>query len=70
MPEKREMVSKKIDIEMTDKDGRGVAVLKLYGPSKRKENVVMINKSKHSDSKFVIKLAENIKSATDMSFFS
>ena len=49
-----------IDIEMTDKDGRGVAVLKLYGPSKRKENVVMVNKSKQSDSKFVVKLAENI----------
>ena len=49
-----------IDIEMTDKDGRGVAVLKLYGPSKRKENVKMVNKSKQSDLKFVIKLAENI----------
>ena len=49
-----------IDIEMTDKDGRGVAVLKLYGPSKRKENVVMVNKSKQSDSKYVLKLAENI----------
>ena len=46
MPEKREMVSKKIDIEMTDKDGRGVAVLKLYDPSKRKDDLVMVNKTK------------------------
>jgi hypothetical protein len=49
-----------IDIEMTGKDGRGVAILKLYGPSKRKENVVMVNKSKQSDAKYVLKLAENI----------
>ena len=37
-----------IYIEMTYKDG------------KRKENVVMVNKSKQSDSKYVLKLAENI----------
>jgi hypothetical protein len=37
-----------IDIEMTYKDG------------KMKKNVVMVNKSKQSDSKYVLKLAENI----------
>ena len=47
-----------MDIEITEKDGRGVAVLKLYGPNSRKENVVMVTKCKQSDSKFVTILAE------------
>ena len=50
-----------IDIEITDKNDRGKAVMKLYGPSsKKKENVVMITKYKESDSKYVEKLTENI----------
>ena len=46
-----------IDVEITEKNGRGVAVLKLYGPNTRKENVVMVTKSKQSDSKYVTILA-------------
>ena len=50
-----------IDIEMSDKGNRGIAVLKLYGPSsKKKESVVMVNKSKGSDSKYVLTLAQKI----------
>ena len=40
---------------------RGIAVLKLYGPSsKKKENVIMIAKSKQSDSKYVTILAKHV----------
>ena len=35
-----------VDIEMiqNEKDSRGVAVIKLYGPNKKKENVVLVTK--------------------------
>ena len=41
-------------------DKRGVAVLKLYGPNKRKENSILVTKSKESDIKYVTILAEKI----------
>ena len=41
-------------------DGRGVAVLKMYGPSKKKENSVLVTKYKGSDIKFVTIIAEKI----------
>ena len=52
-----------LDIEIVDKGDRGIAVIKLYGPSsKKKESVVMATKSKGSESKFVIVLAQkNVK---------
>ena len=49
-----------IEIEVTDNDNRGIAVLKLYGPSKKKEYVILITKSKQSDYKFITILAKNI----------
>ena len=50
-----------IDVEIADKNDRGKAVMKLYGPSsKKKENVVMVTKYKESDSKYVEKLTENV----------
>jgi hypothetical protein len=49
-----------IEIEVTDNENRGIAVLKLYGPNKRKGNVVMVTKSKQSDAKFVTILAKNV----------
>ena len=49
-----------IEIEVTDNENRGIAVLKLYGPNKRKGNVVMVTKSKRSDAKFVTILAKNV----------
>ena len=50
-----------IDIQITEKNDRGKAVMKLYGPSsKKKENVVMVTKYKESDSKYVLKLTENV----------
>ena len=50
-----------IDTQITDKNERGIAVIKLYGPSKKKkENVVMVTKYKESDSKFVTKMTEKV----------
>ena len=50
-----------IDIEIVEKGNRGIAVLKLYGPSLKKDkNVVMINKNKESDAKYVTILAEKV----------
>ena len=50
-----------IDIDIKDAIERGKAVMKLYGPSsKKKENVVMVTKYKDSDSKFVTKLTDNV----------
>ena len=49
-----------MDIEVFDKDIRGVAILKLYGPNSKKENVVTVTKSRESDSKYVQILAEQV----------
>ena len=52
-----------IEIEMIAKGDKGIALVKLYGPYERKakkDNVVMITKSKQSESKFVTILAEQI----------
>ena len=52
-----------VDIQMNDKEkdnNRGVAIVKLYGPNKRKENTVTITKSKQSDIKFVTLMAQKV----------
>ena len=49
-----------IDIACTQNNKRGIAVMKLYGPSSKKQNVVMATKSKGSDIKFVILLAKEV----------
>ena len=49
-----------IEVEMIDQGNRGIANLKLYGPNKKKENVVTVTKSKESDNKYVVILAEKI----------
>ena len=52
-----------IEIEMIDNGDKGIAMLKIYGPYSKKEkkdNVVMVTKSKQSDIKFVTILAERI----------
>ena len=50
-----------IEIECVKNSNRGIAVLKLYGPSsKKKQNVVMVTKSKESDSKYVTMLAQSV----------
>ena len=50
-----------IDVEVVDGKERGVGILKLYGPnSKKKENVIMVSKSKDSEHKFVIILTEKV----------
>ena len=46
-----------MDVEIVENKSRGVSLLKLYGPSTKKEYVVTLSKSKASDSKFVIILA-------------
>ena len=49
-----------IEIECEVNNSRGIAVLKLYGPSTKKQNVVMVTKSKESDHKYVVMLAERV----------
>ena len=49
-----------IEIECVHNKNRGIAVLKLYGPSTKNQNVVLVTKSKESDFKYVILLAEQI----------
>ena len=49
-----------IDVEIIDNGIRGVGVIKLYGPNKSKEYVVMVTKSKGSDNKYVIILAGKV----------
>ena len=51
-----------VDVRMNeiDKDNRGFAIVKLYGPNKRKENTVTVTKSKQSDVKFVTLMAEKV----------
>ena len=43
-----------IDVEVMENGNRGVAILKLFGPNVRKQNVVSITKSKGSAHEFVI----------------
>ena len=49
-----------IDVEVVDNKARGVALLKLYGPSSKDEYVVTVSKSRKSDLKYVIILAEKV----------
>ena len=49
-----------VEIECTEGDSRGIAMLKLYGPNKRKQNVITVSRSKGSDVKFVTILAEKV----------
>ena len=65
-------IEREVDIQMNGngKDDRGIAVIKLYGPNKRKENVVTVSKSKQSDVRFVTLMANkaiSYQSATDLS---
>ena len=49
-----------IDVEIHDGKQRGIALLKLYDINNKKENVVMVSKSKKSDHEFVTILAEKV----------
>ena len=49
-----------IDVEIIENKNRGVGILKLYGPNSKKEYTVTVSKSKNSDSKHVIMLAEKV----------
>ena len=49
-----------IEIECSKNNSRGIAVLKLYGPSTKKQNVVMVTRSKGSEVKYVVMLAEQV----------
>ena len=52
-----------IEIETIDQGDKGIAMVKLYGPyskKDKKDNVVMVTKSKQSESKFVTIIAEKI----------
>ena len=49
-----------IEIEIVENKNKGIAILKLYGPNKKKESVVTVSRGKGSDPKFVIILAQKI----------
>ena len=49
-----------VEIEITEGESRGNAMLKLYGPNKRKQNVITVSRCKGSDVKFVTILAEKV----------
>ena len=55
-------VGLEIDVEIVNNRNRGIAVLKIYGPKEdiKKENTVTVSKSKESDAKFVVLLAEKV----------
>ena len=53
-------VELEIEIEIIHKNEKGIAMLKLYGPNKKKENVVSVTRSKGNDYKFTKILAENV----------
>ena len=53
-------IENEVDVQMNENGNRGVAIVKLYGPNKRKENTVTITKSKQSDIKFVTLMAEKV----------
>ena len=49
-------------MEIAINKNRGIAVLKIYGPKEdsKKDNTVTVSKSKESDSKFIVLLAEKV----------
>ena len=49
-----------IEIEVVEGNNKGIAMVKLYGPNKKKENVLSVTKSKGNDYMFVEILAEKI----------
>ena len=53
-------VELEVEVEVILKNEKGIALIKLYGPNKRKENVVSVTRSKGSEPKFVNILAEKI----------
>ena len=53
-------VELEIEIEMIDNKKKGVAMLKLYGPNKKKESVVTVSRSKGNDVEFIHMLRDKI----------
>ena len=49
-----------IEIEMNEKNKKGVALLKLYGPNKRKEYAITVSRCKGSEAIFVVILNKKI----------
>ena len=50
-----------ISLELSENGDRGICLLKFYGQGKKKkDNVIMINKCKNNDNKFVSLAAENV----------
>ena len=58
-------IEREVDLQIVENsktgiENRGAAIVKLYGPNKRKENSVTVTKSKKSDVKFVTIIAQKI----------
>ena len=49
-----------IEVELVENNARGIGVVKLYGPSLKNENVIMVSKSKQSEHKYVKTLADKV----------
>ena len=66
-------VAVEVEVQMLNKDDKGIAMVKLYGPydkEDKKDNVIMVTKSKQSGEKFVTILAENVIKPLISSFVS
>ena len=58
-----------VKVECAKNNSIGIAVLKLYGPSTKKQNVVMVTKSKECNAKFVVTTAEEMVRPLIQRFF-
>ena len=59
---KKQGAGLEVDVEVSNKKSRGNAILKIYGPKDdtKKDNTVTVSKSKESDAKFIVILAEKV----------
>ena len=62
-------VELEIEVEIIDGKNKGIAILKLYGPNKKKENVVTVTRCKGNDAEFVEILAQKILKPMMEEFF-
>ena len=60
MDERIKEVDLEIEMEIVHNNKKAVRILKLYGPNKKKENVVSVTRSKGSDYKFITIFAEKV----------
>ena len=59
---KKQGAGLEVDVQVSNNKSRGNAILKIYGPKDdtKKDNTVTVSKSKESDAKFIVILAEKV----------